>query len=293
MRLRTKYLSICLLTTLLVNTVLSMVSPLSLAAAAEASRKQLNVTKTLTAPVIDGKLDESFWSLEETLEVPQGEGLSTPAKLGLLWDNQYLYIGMEMKDDVLMSDAAGAWFEQDGVSMFFDPGLHQSAPFQSSDMQAGFVYRSDKTTPQFHFGAALNNHNAKDEKDLLRAIQTTDHGWSLEVAVPWSMLEMDPVLQKQLGFEATATDRYGSDAADQRVSAWSAYQSSSFWNDTQGYGILTLTDDHPVSGVVNPVLLEENFDAYGTGEIPYGWITDESGETLHFRSFRTHMVTVE
>lgn len=274
MRKSKRQISVFLLLVLIGNLVLSLVQPPSLASAEDSGRKRLDVRKTMTAPVIDGRFEESFWSLSETLDVPLGEGLASPASLGLLWDNQYLYVGMELKDDRLISEAPGYWFQQDSVSLFFDPTLHGSAPFVGSDMQAGFVYQPDSVTPLFHFGAALNNHQEKDEKQILRAIRTTGDGWTLEVAVPWSMLGISPVQQKRLGFEATATDRYGADAAQERVNAWSAFGSDSFWNDTTGYGVLELVDENPVSGVVNPVLLEENFDSYGTGTVPYGWISD-------------------
>lgn len=250
---------------------------------ADASRKTMDVRKTLTAPVIDGKFDESFWSVTNAVEVPYGgDGLTTPAKLGMLWDNQYLYIGMDMTDSTLTSSATGNWFDQDSVSLFFDPTLHSSEPFSGSDMQAGFNYAAGTTTPAFHFGSALNNHAGKDEKNILRAIQTTDHGWSLEVAVPWSMLDMNPIQRKQLGFEASATDRFSDDAASIHNGAWSAYQSNSFWNNTTGYGVLTLVDDNPVSGSVNPVLLQENFDAYEDGSIPPNWISDVNSGSAPF-----------
>lgn len=282
MRKSKRQISVVLLLVLISNIVMSLVLPPSLASAQEMDRKRLEVRKTLTAPVIDGSFQESFWSLSETLEVPLGEGLASPARLGLLWDNQHLYIGMEMRDNQLISQAPGYWFQQDSVSLFFDPTLHGSAPFVSSDMQAGFVYQPDSVTPLFYFGSALNNHADKDEKDILRAIRTTSEGWTLEVAVPWSMLGMSPVQQKQLGFEATATDRYGTDAAQERVNAWSAYGSDSFWNDTTGYGVLELVDENPLSGVVNPVLLEENFDSYNTGTIPFGWISDVQAGSAPF-----------
>lgn len=156
MRKSKRQISVVLLLVLISNIVMSLVLPPSLASAQEMDRKRLEVRKTLTAPVIDGSFQESFWSLSETLEVPLGEGLASPARLGLLWDNQHLYIGMEMRDNQLISQAPGYWFQQDSVSLFFDPTLHGSAPFVSSDMQAGFVYQPDSVTPLFYFGSALN-----------------------------------------------------------------------------------------------------------------------------------------
>ena len=138
------------------------------------------------------------------------------------------------------------------------------APFVENDMQIGLVYEPNSTTPQFHFGAAANHKN-KAENDILRAIQKTERGWSAEVAIPWGMLDFDPVLSKQLGFEINVTHR--DDKTDAPFSAWSAYQSSSFWNDTSGYGIVNLSEE-TVNGTESHLLLEENFDSYETRRIP-------------------------
>ncbi|MGQ5390373.1 glycerophosphodiester phosphodiesterase family protein [Paenibacillus sp. M.A.Huq-84] len=258
----------------LISSLFQPAAYLPQAHAADAGRKSLEVNKTLTAPVIDGKLDESLWKIDQPLTAKVGQGTFKDSKFGLLWDNQYLYIGVKADDDNLISGASGNWFEQDNINLFFDPTQHQSGPFAKDDMQIGFVYQPNTTTPEFHFGAALNNHSGKDEKKILRAISKTATGWASEIAVPWDMLNFNPQLKKQLGLEISTTDRYGADAAEQRTSYWSAYNSMSFWNDTSGYGSLTLVDSNPVSGSVNPVLLEDNFDGYAAGTLPPNWISD-------------------
>ncbi|NOU96742.1 DUF1080 domain-containing protein, partial [Paenibacillus sp. LMG 31456] len=258
----------------LISSLFQPAAYLPQAHAADAGRKSLEVTRTLTAPVIDGKLDESLWKLDQPLSAKVGQGTFKDSKFGLLWDNQYLYIGVQADDDNLISSATGSWFEQDNINIFLDPTQHQSGPFAKDDMQIGFVYQSDTTTPEFHFGAALNNHSGKDEKKILRAITQTATGWASEIAVPWDMLNFNPLLKKQLGLEISATDRYGSTSSEQRTSYWSAYNSTSFWNDTSGYGSLTLVDSNPVTGSVNPVLLQDNFDSYASGAIPTNWTSD-------------------
>ncbi|MEC0208390.1 glycerophosphodiester phosphodiesterase family protein [Paenibacillus ehimensis] len=245
------------------------------AEAADAGRKSMIAKKTKNAPVIDGQLDDSVWSIDQPLSVRTGDGVFKESTFGLLWDNQYLYIGVKADDDTLVSNGAGYWFEQDNINLFFDPTNHRSAPFASEDMQVGFVYQPGSTTPEFHFGAALNNHSGKDEKKILHAIRTTGSGWTLEAAVPWDMLQLDPRRNKQFGLEVGTTDRYdAADSAKQRSSYWSAYNTTSFWNDTSGYGTVTLDDGHPVTGAVNPVLLHETFDGDPSGQLPVGWISD-------------------
>ena len=280
-RTSTKIVRIATITALIAG-LLQPIAALPHAQAADAGRKSLDVRKTLTAPVIDGKLDESLWKLDQPLPVQVGQGAFKDAKFGLLWDNQYLYIGVKSDDDSLIHNGTGNWFEQDNMNVFLDPTMHQSGPFQNDDMQIGFVYQPNSSTPEFHFGAALNGHSGKDEKKILRAISQTPTGWSTEVAIPWDMLNFDPNLKKQLGMEIGVTDRYGTSTAEQRSSYWSAYQSSSFWNDTSGYGILNLVEANPVSGTVNPVLLQENFDGVAAGLIPANWISDVNAGSPEF-----------
>lgn len=241
------------------------------------SRPELTVGKTVYAPVIDGKLDESVWTVNRPLPVQAGEGVFQDARFGVLWDNSYLYVGVKADDTTLINNqSAGYWFDQDNINIFLDPALHRSGPFVSGDMQLGFVYRPDSLTPEFHFGAALNNHSGKDEKKILRAIRQTASGWNLEIAVPWDMLGIDPVVTKQLGINIGVTDRYDDGAAgavQTRNSYWSAFGSATFWNDTTGYGTLNLSDA-PAAGTVSNVLLEEDFDQVPAGQLPFGWISD-------------------
>lgn len=247
--------------------------------AAGTTRQSLDIKKTLMEPVIDGTLNEEMWSIDEPINVRFGEGNFKDSQFGMLWDHTYLYIGVTVEDDHLVHNGEGSWFQQDNISMFFDPSLHQSAPFVENDMQIGLVYEPNSTTPKFYFGAAANHKN-KAENDILRAIEKTDNGWSAEVAIPWEMLDFDPVLSKKLGFEINVTHR--DDKADAPFSAWSAYQSSSFWNDTKGYGVVNLSEE-TVTGPENHLLLEENFDSYESGEFPTNWTSHVNSGDQSFK----------
>jgi len=252
-----------------------------------AVRKSLQVNKTLTPPKIDGMPDESMWDLSVPVNVALGRGFEdTEAKFGMLWDNTYIYIAVKVKekDKDFVNSSNGTtdyWFDQDSISMFFDPTTHQSSPFVDSDMQVGFVYRPYGSTPEFHFGSALNGHEGKDEKKILRAMQRKEDQWTCEVAVPWDMLSFDPNLTKSLGFELMVTDR---DSDGSKLSqAWSAYNSSSFYNDTSGYGRIYLSDTTVKDPSVSDVLLEEDFESYDAGGIPADWMPDASGVSSGFK----------
>lgn len=264
------------------------------AEAAEA-RKELPISQTLSEPIIDGKLDESVWALNESLQtVLSAEGAdSLSSKFGMVWDSKYLYIGVATEDPNL-SDSPNVdkdptntdgdyYWDHPNVTIFLDPQLHQSTPYQGKDVQLGFVYKPGTTTPYFSFGAATTNKD-RDEKQILRAISKTDKGWNLETAIPWKFLDFDPQLMKQLGMEMTVGTSFpdGEGKIAKPGKAWSAYERQSFWNDTYGFGVVKLDGSNPVSGSVSDVLLEENFDGYANGQIPSGWISNVNAGSSPF-----------
>lgn len=274
--MKRKIISVLLM---LLVTVMSIGVPTATVhAEAGTERKSLQVSKTLTPPKIDGIPDESVW--QGRVSVPIGTAVSgrgfngTQANAGMLWDNTYLYITVDVKETVpdFVYNGSGYWFDQDNINIFLDPTSHQSSPYITNDMQVGFVYQPNSTTPEFHFGAALNGHAGKDEKKILRAIHTNDSGWTCEVAIPWDMLSFDPYLTKSLGVELTVTDR-DSDGSEE-VQAWSAFNSSSFWNDTSGYGKVILSDTTVSDSSMSNVLLQDDFNGYNTGDTPDYWISD-------------------
>ncbi|WP_270168823.1 glycerophosphodiester phosphodiesterase family protein [Paenibacillus sp. SYP-B4298] len=271
-------------------------SPIAGTVDAAEARAELSVRKTTVAPIIDGSLDESIWSINEELSVPlSAEGSDAlQSRMGLMWDNDYLYIGVQNSDPLLAASpnvaqdptgqAGDYWWDHPNVSIYLDPTLHQSAPFQGKDVQLGFVYKPDTTTPYFSFGAA-QTHTGRDEKSILRAISTTAEGWNLEVAIPWSFLEVDPLQVRQLGLEVAAGAHHMKEDSTllSPLKAWSAYNSQSFWNDTSGYGVIRLDDANPLSGNVSDVLLEEDFSSYADGATPYGWISNVNGSSPPFQ----------
>ncbi|HEY9061286.1 MAG TPA: S-layer homology domain-containing protein [Pseudobacteroides sp.] len=243
-----------------------------------AVRKSLEISKTSVPPMIDGRIDESVWKRKVNVPVDSrylGSGFNgTEAKFGMLWDNTYLYVAVDIKekDADFVYNSNGNWAQQDNISMFFDPTTHRSSPYVSGDMELGFAYRPGNN-PEVNFGSALNSHSGKDEK-ILRAINTYGNGWICEVAIPWDMLSFDPYLKKSLGFELNITDK---DSNGSKMSqAWCAYGSDSFSGDTSGYGTIFLSDKVIDDNSPDNVMLKEDFEGYNIGDIPIGWISDSN-----------------
>lgn len=239
----------------------------------EGNRNSIEIKRTSTAPIIDGKTNEGIWEISNDMLFELKGNISEEAKFGMNYDYENLYIGVNVKDEELLYDENITWFLNDCIGIFIDPTMHQSEPFKQDDLQIGLVYQDNSNTPKFYFGSAAN-HSNKDEKKILRAINKNEDGWSLEVAIPWDMLNFDPDTTKEFGFNIDTVDKDREETTD---TYWSNYNNvNTFWNNTSGYGVVKLRDE-VVSAETSDVLLEENFDNVENGSLPEGWISEITG----------------
>lgn len=239
----------------------------------EGSRSTIEIKRTNTSPVIDGKTDESTWDINNKILMELQGNEVEEAKFGMNYDDKNLYIGVNVKDEELLYDENISWFLNDCIGVFIDPTMHQSAPFQEDDLQIGLLYQENTSTPKFYFGSAPN-HSSKDGNKILRAINKNEDGWSLEVAIPWDMLNMDPDTTKEFGFNIDVVDKDSDKTTD---AFWSNYNNvNTFWNNTSGYGVAKLIDEE-VNANNSDILLEENFDNIENGMLPEGWISETNG----------------
>ncbi len=199
-------------------------------------------------PLIDGKMDETAWNERVPISEALTADAAESADMGLLWDDQFLYVGMSMTDDELIGNGSVMWFDQDHISLFLDPTQHRSSPYQGMDLQIGIGYAPGTSVPNFKFGAAASNTD-RNESLIKRAISKTATGWAMEAAIPWSMLGITPAANKSLGFDVMATDRDSKMPAESvDVLAWNTSGKDSFWNDTAGFGTLVLSSETAAIG---------------------------------------------
>lgn len=130
---------------------------------ATADVRALNAT---AAPVIDGIPDEPAWSLDEFLvKVPEGEARMVP-RFGLLWDDQYLYVGIQVKDWSRIEESA---------EIYIGVGSDRYCLVKP--------YGSDELT-------VTRNGSPIPSDTILRGwgVDLEYPGWSTELAIPWSYL---------------------------------------------------------------------------------------------------------
>lgn len=89
----------------------------------------IKVKKTTQQPTIDAKAEENFWNKAEWYPIDQlwlGKPVSSDdfdGRFKLAWDRNYLYLLVEITDDVLFDqykDPLELWWDDDCVEVFID-----------------------------------------------------------------------------------------------------------------------------------------------------------------------------
>ncbi|MCA0757290.1 endo-1,4-beta-xylanase [Paenibacillus sp. N4] len=176
------------------------------------------------APNIDGTVDD-VWSDAEELPVNKfqlaWQGATGIAKA--LWDDQYLYVLVQVIDTKLDQSSSRA-HEQDSVEFFLDHNNGKTTYYEKDDGQ--YRVRYDNVTS---FGSTT------DKSGFVSATQVSGTNYTVEAKFP---LKVTPSNGSKLGFDVQIND--AKDGSRQSVAAWND-TSGVAYKDTSVYGELTLT----------------------------------------------------
>jgi len=190
---------------------------------------------------IDGKLDD--WDLESMIpaildtveQIFTGAESWTGAQdssgdFYLMWDNTNVYVGVVMKDDMIVTNKAnGDIWNADAVEVFFT--LPQAA--------------ATTGTEHYQYGLTANNQRwnwcnmegtGQKEPDYVQVASTeTADGYIIEAAIDYSnMISLNFADEEVLGFHAVLDD---TDTADREMQmTWTGREAH---DQTQGYGQFT------------------------------------------------------
>lgn len=195
-----------------------------------------HANKTNLPPQIDGKLDDGVWA--KNLNLPAScvakkanNGKPFAATFGAVWDDKYLYVAADITDDSVHEGTL--WEGADEISIFFNANNSKLDKYvEPYDGQIGVAYRKDKA--YLAFGSGGTN---RDTSTIKSACAKTDKGWSVEVAIPFATLGIDPNTQKNIGFDVAADNDDGSTVF------WSKNETFDCWRYTSGFGTLRLLPD--------------------------------------------------
>jgi hypothetical protein len=197
---------------------------------------RLAVLQTTRSPRLDGSLDDPAWDVAKTsgafVETRSGDAAGMQASAKLLWDAQYLYVGVEVNDAWLRASDrkrdAHLW-KQDCVELMLDPDGDGKDYFEIQVSPRGVVFdtRYDARRIPKPFG-----HLDWDSQIRLGVSprgeiddRAADAGYTVEMAIPWQAFSLQgkPVRSPAIGDQWRA-NLYVMDlgAARQQAAAWSA-----------------------------------------------------------------------
>ncbi len=220
----------------------------------------LAVAPAEVPPSIDGSLDEPCWQTTPFVEQFYGrKGESLPketSELGLLWDAEHLYVGVRCFAEVLnpelqrQSEFAATVTEHDG-KVFRDDCLELF--LGAADDPAGYMQFASNALGARYEGKGMA---AGWDGPWQAAGSTSDEGfWTLEVAIPWTTLGMEPAAGMTL-----LGNIYRHNKAQAEYSMWSPVTLG--FHAPDEFGHFVLLGEAPAfsvrGGTIPPLVMGEN-----------------------------------
>lgn len=176
-------------------------------------------------PEIDGEIDEC-WANTNSIDV-NNYTMGTDGAYGTakaLWDEDYIYVLVEVKDEKLSKENANA-YEQDTVEIFFDENNGKTSSYEADDIQIRVNFDNEVTVT-----------DGKSSDPYKTAAKVVDGGYVVEVAIPHSITGFK--MGQVVGFDVQINDDNG---AGKRtgIANWSDLTGQGYIN-TSNFGVLEL-----------------------------------------------------
>jgi endo-1,4-beta-xylanase len=179
---------------------------------------------------IDGIKDEEYNAgsplfVEKFIQGIEGEKnvfQGATAKAWVLWDENALYVYMEVNDP-LLSAASTTVYMQDSIEVFIDENNNKTTSYEPDDGQFRVSFENRQS-----FGSTGGVDGFES------AAQIIEGGYAVEVKIPYRSLT--PQDGTVIGFDLQVNDDQGSGARDS-ISKWNDPTNES-WRSTAGLGVL-------------------------------------------------------
>lgn len=167
--------------------------------------RKYECTKTESPPKIDGQLNDPSWEQAlwtESFVNIEGIQKTLPpyrTRVKILWDNQYLYIGAELTEPhvwATLTNHDSIVYHDNDFEVFIDPEgderdyveIEINAFNTVFDLLLKKTYR--KGGPAIHEWNVKNLRTAVYINGTLNDPLDIDHGWSVELAIPWQTFNL-------------------------------------------------------------------------------------------------------
>jgi hypothetical protein len=153
-------------------------------------------------------------------------GTHATAEFRSLWDANNLYVQVDVTDSTLHHDRDAAKYDTDGIEIYLDATDAKSAEFSDTDYEYDFNW--DRTAPE------MQEYKHNHTNGVRYAMVTTDKGYRLEAAFPWSTLGTKPAAGTRIGLDVHVNDNQGNGKRDAKIS-WHD-QNDQAWTTPRAFG---------------------------------------------------------
>lgn len=196
------------------------------------------IQRVTTPPLIDGVIDRVWSQVVRQPLVHIVIGNDTPAGPDLaagyraLYDDQQLYLLVDVVDDALYNDSATEWWEDDGIEIYLDGNLSRSTTYDGVD-DYQLVFR-------WHDETAQVGPNSVTLPAGLRFQQVdTSNGYRLEMAIPLAAVGLTPDTGSSFGLDVHVIDDDDGGAREHKW-AWHTLVDDSWFNPSL-FGVVEFT----------------------------------------------------
>ncbi len=208
---------------------------LGLVGSAVAQPWDMEIPSVNKPPAIDGEIDP-IWSIasvqyisttiDGTVTSPEDCSGSWRA----MWDGEYLYVIVDVNDDILINDSGSAYLD-DSVEFYFDGGNTKGPGSPLAGNSRQYTLGWDATDVQ---GTNTNVEGVE------HAQVNTDTGWRIEMRFPWMSLQGSaPAMGDLIGIDVFINDDdNGGDTREAQVSTFAG--SNADWQIPASWGTAVL-----------------------------------------------------
>jgi hypothetical protein len=183
-------------------------------------------------PALDGNLDDVWnsahpYALGNVL-VQSPSGKHATAEYRGLWDNNNLYVLVDVTDNTLHHDHGPevAKYDTDGIELYLDATDSKSPEFSDTDYEYGFNW--DQTAPE------MMEYKHGHTNGVQYVMVTTDKGYRLAARFPWSTLGTKPATGAKIGLDVHVNDNQGHGKREAKVSWHDKHDEA--WHDPRAFG---------------------------------------------------------
>jgi gliding motility-associated-like protein len=194
-------------------------------------------------PIIDGVVDVCWTGAEigsfthTTVGTEQTD--FSGSRWRALYDNTYLYVIAEIKDDVLKNDGGTDWYNDDCLEVFIDGRYNRGTSYDNNDdFQYAFRY-NDPTI-------VVGTNSVKSSAGMSFAQHLSADGYNIEIRIPWTTINISPPINGQtIGFDIEVDDDDGIGNNDREAQVAAFDISGNAWQNPNLFGMLTTCSGIP------------------------------------------------